>query len=286
MGNHLDQVLVYARSFVESFGANCGARLGEIASGIGLTIQEAAASTFDGALLRVAGRPVGKIVLNSEIREEGRRLFTLAHEIGHYVLPTHSKKGAFCRTRDVQSWAPGLPQREIEANRFAAEILMSRVLILEKFRTEPSFRVSRSIGRLFGTSLTASTCRLVELSSYRVAMVWSTAGRRSWYRASEEFGRAVELGPVSPGSFAADCFRGEAVPDHPEPVAGTTWLYENGLVEGARVWEESVPIPYYNSVLSLVYIREPIEAEPEPPEEEADLDPNEFTLDRKRWPKK
>jgi hypothetical protein len=103
---------------------------------------------------------------------------------------------------------------------------------------------------------------------------------------SGEFGRAVELGTVSPASFAADCFRGEIVPDHPESVVATAWLYESGLVEGARIWEESVVMPYYDSVLSLLNIREPIE-QPEPDSNaEAELDPAEFTLARKLWPVK
>src|ERR1017187_2381595 len=286
MVEHVDPVLPFSRGFLFFFGSGCGKRLDEIATAIGLTIEEAAAKTFDGALLRVAGKAVGKVVLNSDIREEGRRLFTLAHEIGHYVLSAHSKTGALCRTRDVQNWAPGLPAREIEANRFAAEILMPRALILEQLRAEPSFRVIRRIAQRFSTSLTASACRLAELSSYRVAMVLSTSGRRMWYRPSGEFGRSVELGPLAADSFAADCFRNEPVPDHPESVPATAWLYENGLVNGARIWEESVPLPYYDSVLSLLYIRDSIEAQEDPPEEETGLDPEEFTLNRKRWPTK
>src|ERR1019366_5705596 len=94
MVEHVDPVLPYARGFLDSFGSECGKRLDEIATAIGLTIEEAAAKTFDGALIRVVGRAIGKVILNSDIREEGSRLFTLAHEIGHYVLPAHSKTGA------------------------------------------------------------------------------------------------------------------------------------------------------------------------------------------------
>lgn len=284
MAKHLDAVVIYARTFVESFGSDCGSHLDAIAKTIGLTVEEVPAKTFDGALLRVAGRPMGKVVLNRHIREEGRKLFTLAHEIGHYVLPAHAKSGAVCRTREVQNWAPGLPDSELEANRFAAEILMPRDLISTQLQVEPSFRVVRLIAQHCHTSLTASTYRLVGLSSYRVAMVWSTAGRRIWYKASDEFGRAVEIGPVSPDTFAADCFRGKAVPDHPERVPATAWLYDNKLIEGARLWEESVPVPYYDSVLSLLYIRQPIEEVEGESEEDAELDPAEFTLARKRWP--
>jgi Zn-dependent peptidase ImmA (M78 family) len=145
MSKLMDTVVVYAQSFVDSFGADCGARLEEIASAIGLRIEEVAAETFDGALVRIAGKPVGKVLLNKGIREEGRRLFTLAHEIGHYILPAHSKSDALCRSREVQNWAPALSQREIEANRFAAEILMAREAIIDQLRMEPSFKVVRHV---------------------------------------------------------------------------------------------------------------------------------------------
>jgi hypothetical protein len=254
MSNKIDPAVIFARGFVKAFGVDCGRHLEAIAPTIGLSIEQVPATTFDGALVRVAGHPVGKVLLKRGIRESGRKLFTLAHELGHYVLPTHAKSGAVCRSTDIDNWSPGLPPREIEANRFAAEILMPKELILEELRQEPSLHNVRLLAVRFGTTFAASTYRLVELTSYRSALVWSVSGRRIWYKPSEEFGRAVELGEVSPGSFAADCFRGEPVPDHAESVAATAWLYESGLAEGARIFEESAAMPYYDAVLSLLTI--------------------------------
>jgi hypothetical protein len=57
-----------------------------------------------------------------------------------------------------------------------------------------------------------------------------------------------------------------------------------GKGECARLWEESVPVPYYDSVLSLLYVRQRIEELEEESEEDTELDPAEFTLARKRWP--
>jgi hypothetical protein len=126
----------------------------------------------------------------------------------------------------------------------------------------------------------------VELSAYPIAVVWSTKGRRSWFQRSHEFGRVVELGSVSPESFAHDCFRGTPVPAKPEPVPATAWLYEDGLLENARIWEESIPMPFYDAVLTLLYLREPVDHRTDSDEVLEELDPTEFTLRRTRWPTK
>jgi predicted transcriptional regulator len=57
-----------------------------------------------------------------------RRRFTIAHEIGHFVLHAPGATGAvFCRVTD----APEAPKQliEREANRFAAELLMPEDLV-------------------------------------------------------------------------------------------------------------------------------------------------------------
>ncbi len=50
------------------------------------------------------------------------------------------------------------------------------------------------------------------------------------------------------------------------------------------VWEESIPLPAYDAVLSLIRIDEIIEKKTEyGDDDEAPLDPQEFTLKRARW---
>jgi IrrE N-terminal-like domain len=281
-----DPIAIYAQGFLDTFGVDCGLRLEEMAASIGLTITEVNADSFDGALVRVVGVPRGMIAINANIREQGRKRFTLAHEIGHYVLPGHSASGTACRAMHLEQWTPRIPQPELEANRFAAEILLPRVRIVNEVRREPSLRIVREIAGKSQTSITAALYRVVELSTYPAAMVWSVQGRRSWYKVGREFGRAVELGPIADQSYAFDCFQGRTVPESPEPVPATAWLYEDHLTEGARVWEESLFLPYYEAVLTLLLLRESVddrEVDEQPLEE---LDPTEFTLNRKQWPRK
>jgi hypothetical protein len=275
-----------ARAFLEEFGLDCGGRLEEVAGHLGLTVIEAVATGFEGALLRIAGRPLGTIVLRRDIPEPGRRRFTLAHEIGHYVLPNQQEALGPCRASAIESWSGSLSPAELDANRFAAEILVPQALVTEELKQPPALEIARRLAERFGTSLTATAVRLVELTSYRAALVCSREERAEWYRASQEFGRAVRLGPLDQRTLAYDCFRdaGDARTDR---VLAEAWLYESNLLPGALLWEHSVLLRSHRLVLSLLDIRERVEVRTDDDEEEkSELEPEEFTLRRKQWPRR
>ncbi|MHB8656311.1 MAG: ImmA/IrrE family metallo-endopeptidase [Terriglobia bacterium] len=281
-----DPVLLVSQSFLNRFGNDCGKRLPEVVREIGLEVVYCPAESYEGALLRIKGVPRGYVVVNSGIREESRQRFTLAHEVGHFLLPDQQELSSPCAKEKIENWNESLFRPEFDANQFAAEILMPRELVGTYLRTEPTIESTRSIAWQCGTSLTASAFRLAALTSFRAAVVWSKMGRVGWYKSSTEFIRWIRKGEVSNHTYAADCFKGKAVPDRLEPVPATAWLFDKGLREDARVWEQSVALPTYAAVLSLLVLREPVEAEDDSAPAEEELDPNEFTLNRTRWPSK
>ncbi|MDQ1284218.1 MAG: hypothetical protein QG620_566 [Patescibacteria group bacterium] len=95
-------------------------------NGIQIKYEEFESEDISGALKGKSkeGNPV--IIVNKKHSSERQR-FTIAHELGHYIL--HSKnalfidRGAFIFHRDDSS-SQGVNKQEIEANQFAAEILM------------------------------------------------------------------------------------------------------------------------------------------------------------------
>lgn len=274
-----------AQTFVEKFGIDCGQRLDQVAEGLGLRIMERDAHGYDGALLRIVGIPLGTIVVRSSIRQPARKRFTLAHEIGHYVLPNQQELRQPCAGRDIENWASGTSAAEVDANRFAAEILMPRVAIAELVKRAPTLSVASDIAAQCGVSLTAASYRLAELSTHRTAVVVSRRRSVDWYYASEEFGRAVRRGPLDPGTVAHDLFKGEAAPTGVVDVAAESWLFPEGLRRKASIREDSILMPSYDMVLTLLDIFEPIEEWDEEDESGLDpLDPADFTLGRARWP--
>ena len=255
----LDLVTLVSEAFLRRFGLDSRERLAEIAEEIGIEVLYRPAESFDGALLRIRDAQRGYIVINSRIREESRRRFTLAHEIGHFVLPGQQEVSAPCKQQRIENWDADLYRPELEANRFAAEILMPRGLMAEFVQSEPSLESIRSIAQLCGTSLTASAVRLITLTPHRAAVVWSQDQKILWSKLSEGFVRWIRKGEVRENSFAAQCYRKQSVPDQLAPVPASAWLHEKGLREGAQIWEQSVGLKRYGAVLSLLVIIEAVE---------------------------
>ena len=187
----LDLVALVGEAFLRRFGLDSRERLAEIADEIGIEVLYRPAESFDGALLRIRDAQRGYIVINSRIREESRKRFTLAHEIGHFVLPGQQEVSTPCKQQRIENWDADLYRPELEANRFAAEILMPRGLMAEFVQSEPSLESIRSIAQLCGTSLTASAVRLITLTPHRAAVVWSQDQRIVWSKLSAGFVRWI-----------------------------------------------------------------------------------------------
>ncbi len=255
----LDLVALVSESFLRRFGLDSRDRLTEIAEEFGIDVLYRPAESYDGALLRIRDAQRGCIVINSRIREESRKRFTLAHEIGHFVLPGQQEVSAPCKQQRIENWDADLYRPELEANRFAADILMPRGLVAEFVQSEPSLESIRSIAQLCGTSLTASAVRLITLTPHRAAVVWSQNQKILWSKLSEGFVRWIRKGEVRENSFAAQCYRKQSVPEQLAPVPASAWLYEKGLHEGAQIWEQSVDLKNYGAVLSLLVIVEAVE---------------------------
>ena len=79
--------------------------LAQVAQRIGLRIVEVDADAFDGSLVRALDGPKGIVAVKQSIREVSRKRFTIAHEIGHYLIPSHrnlekqmnSPSNSYCR---------------------------------------------------------------------------------------------------------------------------------------------------------------------------------------------
>lgn len=99
-----------------------------------------------------------------------RRRFTLAHELGHYLLHREQARVFIDASpiffRDERA-SEGTDHREVEANRFAASLLMPEAALRELVGTGPlDLFDERAVQRLamrFGVSPQAMTIRLAML---------------------------------------------------------------------------------------------------------------------------
>jgi hypothetical protein len=110
-----------------------------------------------------------------------RRRFSIAHEVGHFLLHTTAgdEDAVFCRVGDLRP-DPDSPERlrERQANRFAAELLMPPDLIeREVARLGPD---PIALAELFAVSDVAMGFRLVNLGHLRELPVDLDQEWRSW----------------------------------------------------------------------------------------------------------
>lgn len=145
---------------------------------------------FEGGLIKLMpsqGKGWG-ILFNSEIRSSGRRNYTVGHELGHYLLHRHRyPEGLRCSQDDFVRWDEEYKKIEVEANVFAANLLMP----LDDFRRQigaldkPTLSDIGACADRYSVSLIASTLRWLEYTLSRSILVVSRDGFILWSRASK-----------------------------------------------------------------------------------------------------
>ena len=278
---------LYASALREELRLQGRADLHAIAEQFHISIRERDLAGCDGALLRSTVDSRGIIVVKSSIREFGRKRFTIAHEIGHLVL--HGASAA-CAHSDIGDWSRAAKQVEKEADEFAAELLMPTKEIGAAINSRaPSLQIIQGVARDYEASLSASAWRYCDVVDVPCAVIWSTNEVIQWSRKSDSFRYLLQRGVEVPqASYAMAAFKGKELPGDPEPVAAHEWIESARLHDGAEIWEQSLRLPSYESVMTLLWIKGEIAGE-EVNEDDSlleELDPDEFTLRRKRWPGK
>jgi hypothetical protein len=68
-------------------------------------------------------------------------------------------------------------------------------------------------------------------------------------------------------------------------VPAAAWLNDERLQMGSRIYEDSIR-QTYNSVLTILTINDPVSDHEQDDDDSLleDLDPNEFTIGRTKWP--
>lgn len=250
-----------------------------------LVIVEVDSQSFEGALLRSSRDLSGRILVRSGIRESGRRRFTIAHEIGHFML--HGNQQIPCSSSVIEGWKEGQPEPEREADSFASELLLPSDDVIQQVNKRwPSIDVVSDLAGHFGSSLMAAARKFCDVAPQACAVVWSSQRRIKWFHGSPSFTHFVEVGKeIDLDSVAYRAYEGKSLPDGMEDVPAA-WIKSYWLKEDAEVSEETVSMPSYDGCLTLIWARRPIENRPTPEDELLrELSPDDFTIKRKRWPR-
>lgn len=214
-----------------------------------LLIEDGGLDNSQGRLVTTDG---GGTIRVKEGLNPGRRRFTVAHEIGHYILHPTKRLNHSDDTTNFRIWND--PSEEAEANLFAAELLMPEFLFRKAItKDDPSLGFMDSVASAFKTSTMATAFQYTVYSKEPVAMVVSVDGKIKWRVQSPSFSPKIRLGQLHQHSGAAEIFAGKA---------GDT----NGLVDTpAAAWlpfedteadlkEDSRLLGAYGCVISILWL--------------------------------
>ena len=127
---------------------------------------------------------------NSLESTKGR--FTLAHELGHYFIPSHrlglmrgdlKPHGSINYLLDLPSW-----QIEREADSFASSLLMPSNRVHDMISGRPfCFHIIDEIAQQFQVSKSAAALRFAQIGNYPIMIVFAVDGKICWVKRSEDF---------------------------------------------------------------------------------------------------
>ncbi len=278
-----------ATLLIDAFGVKGKPDLAGICHRLGLRIREVDADGYEGALVRSRSSQKGLIAIRRDVREASRKRFTIAHEIGHFIIPYHRELGNVCTSRSVERFGGGISKPELEANEFAAELLLPTRSVRGALNLrEPTLADIGTVAQGYETSLTATTYRYMDLCDLRCAMIWSECGKAVWFHRTDAFPFVLPLDALpAGGSIASRLFSGEVIAEGLHRVAPDLWLDRQDAGNVALFLEDSRYMPTYDAVLSLIWIVDLHLGAMRPEDQEllAELNPEDFTLQRKRWPR-
>lgn len=167
-----------ARGYAQQFGHN-----DPIAEVIGADLPG-----FEGALYgtKRQGKREWALLYNSAIETPGRIRFTMAHELGHYILHRQNSNTFECSEADLLQWESLEKRQEAEADVFASYLLMP----IDDFRrslgsNSVDLNILDGCAKRYGVSLTAAILKWLEFTEQRAVLVMSTEGYMLWARSSQ-----------------------------------------------------------------------------------------------------
>lgn len=176
--------------------------------------------------------------------------------MGHYFLPGHGD--TVCKSVDI-GLSKGGSEQEIDANRFASELLLPTDQIRPIIQRESAtIAVAKRISADYETSLTATVLKCIEVTEENCALVVTVNGVIDWVKPSPHFQYYIEKGiALHMHSLASKLSVESGNIEEDGSVPAEAWIRDSWVPSDARVWEDSILLPYYNKILTIITITTP-----------------------------
>jgi hypothetical protein len=258
-------------------------RFEDITKPLGLSVKEVGSDGFDGALVRRSSGVGGRILVNRAIREAGRRRFTAAHEIGHYLLHKDSDNMS-CGAKEIANWTNIEVNPEHEADEFASELLLPSAEMKALIGTHwPSLKLVTDLAGEFEATLTATIRKYCEVATQSCAGVWIQDSRVGWFVPSPSFPHWIKVGE----EVEAGLVDFNAPVEEMVEVRASEWISTFSEDKESTVLQGCVRMPTYRGSLVLLWAKRPLKHRTAEDGLLEELDTDRFdSYRREPWPGK
>lgn len=209
------------------------------------SIEDVETEAFEAALVMDVHKAAGAILLASN-RSPQRRRYSLAHELGHWLIPTHrpdAGQGFECQLDDLHLVDEKEQNRrrriEAEANRFASALLMPPRRVRAEMSRTPDLQDIIALAGKFGVSKEAMARAFVDASREPVAILVLHRGLVTRVYRNEEFPWIdVRIGHKAPSESIASAVRPAASMSELEECDPTIWLTDRDAARTELLLEQ------------------------------------------------
>jgi hypothetical protein len=220
-----------------------------------LRVRTGGLTSSEGRL--VATPDHGGVIRVAALTNLGRWRFTVAHEIGHFVLHQRSSIDHSALRNDFTIWTNA--SEEAEANYFAAELLMPGPMFADHCTGLPSIAKLSSLAEQFQTSLLATAFQYWDYTNEPVELVLSDGWRMQCFRPFKDGWPRIQFGAVHEHSAAGERLAGLSS-DSGRMVRSPAYAWLQGFEDrpDSDVMEDSIYLEYYDRTITLLWIDDPL----------------------------
>jgi Zn-dependent peptidase ImmA (M78 family) len=207
-----------------------------VAESLGVSIKEVPIKGSEGRII-INGN-YGIISVNSNIDNQPRKNFIIAHEIGHFTL---HKNLIICSDthKTLSDWHQKGPQ-ESQANEFASELLLPSGLYRSKVNGKKmNLALMKDVSSYFNVSILASFLKYIFLGNFPLMVIYIENGLVKWKRCSGDFPfQFLRINSQVPAyTVAGDCFYHNNVESEPEKIDALEWFPEDFQIKFKKDWK-------------------------------------------------
>lgn len=234
----------YAQDIIESFNLTPPIDLDIILECFDIKVNYETLKTMEALLIISSGKK--NIVLDKDrARNVKRDRFTIAHEIGHYLMPWHDT---------LQQWDNTInfdldDKIEQEANDFASELLVPEEYLLQDIKDKKlTLDLIKSLSEKYNVSLVVMARRILKYSEVEaIALIYYSNGKKYVQMKSSVFKGELKEGTIKDSSAHKLIRTYNSSAETKEILDYDVWFKES--IDNYKVVEESI----YQSKLGRVF---------------------------------